>query len=304
LIFAGNVTEGSIVRFGFGNSLVILDTAGKLIKNEVFKKNIEALFIFSCMARKRFLGNLSNYEIKVFENVAPNVGFFAYGEFATMKNGKELLNESLTLVAATEKKEGKKEFDIYYIDYGEENSSIRAINALIKLVEKTTKELEAERTELIEQVKKDGLTGLLNKNSFFTLLKKHIEFSNFSFIILDLDNFKKINDNNGHMVGDAVLKDVANILSSCTRKNDIIGRFGGEEFMVALIGANEKVALEKSENIRKKIEELSKKYNFKISASFGVTVKKNSDDVSSLLERADEALYFSKRNGKNRVTIL
>ncbi len=303
LVFAGNVPEGSIVRFGFGNSLIILDTAGKLVRNEIFKKRFESLYIFSCIARKRFLGNLVEHEIRPLKKISPNIGFFTYGEFVTMKDGHELLNESLTLIAATENENTPKELNIFDSEYVEENSAIRAINALIQLVEKTTKELEQERTLLRQKAQKDGLTGLLNKKSILEFLETNMH-KEFSLLFLDLDNFKEINDKLGHVKGDEVLCDVANILQNHTRKSDIVGRFGGEEFIIVYNDTDIKTACKKAEEIRKNIEALSQKYRMPITVSIGVTQKRGADEITSLLERADEALYFSKRSGKNRISEL
>ncbi|WP_050724148.1 FIST signal transduction protein [Nitratiruptor sp. SB155-2] len=181
LVFVGNVPESSCVRFGFGNTLLILDTAGKLVKNEMFQKRFESLFIFSCVARKRFLGDLVHEEIRPLKRVSPNIGFFTYGEFVTMNDGHELLNESMTLIAASESEESIKEIDLYNKEFVDDNSTIRAINALINLVEKTTQELEREKSELQSEVQKDGLTGLLNKKSLLRLLKAKLTKRELSF---------------------------------------------------------------------------------------------------------------------------
>ncbi len=303
LIFAGNVPEGSIVRFGFGNSLIILDTAGKLVRNEIFKKRFESLYIFSCVARKRFLGSLIEHEIRPLKKISPNIGFFTYGEFVTMKDGHELLNESLTLVATTENS-STGELNLFDGEYVEENAAIRAINALMQLVEKTTKELEQERLILRNKAQRDGLTGVLNKKSTLDFLNANLHKEQLSLLFLDLDNFKEINDKLGHMQGDEVLKDVAQILQKHTRKSDIVGRFGGEEFIVIYNDTDAKSAVKKAEDIRKSVEKLSQKYQMPITVSIGVTQKRVADETTSILERADEALYFSKRGGKNRVTEL
>ncbi|BCD61020.1 MULTISPECIES: FIST N-terminal domain-containing protein [unclassified Nitratiruptor] len=304
LVFAGNVPEGSCVRFGFGNTLLILDTAGKLFHNEMFQKRFESLFIFSCVARKRYLGDLVHEEIIPFKRVSPNIGFFTYGEFVTMKDGHELLNESLTLIAASEREESIQDLDLYNKEYVDDNSTIRAINALINLVEKTTQELEREKSELQSEVQKDGLTGLLNKKSLLNLLQTHLNKKNISLLLIDIDNFKKINDTKGHLFGDEVLKAFAQILIKNSRKSDIVGRFGGEEFVVVYFDLDEEMAKEKAERIRFEFEALSQRFGYPLSVSIGMTNKRDGDTLPTLLERADEALYFSKRNGKNRVSYL
>ncbi|WP_050724147.1 GGDEF domain-containing protein [Nitratiruptor sp. SB155-2] len=122
--------------------------------------------------------------------------------------------------------------------------------------------------------------------------------------MLDIDNFKKINDTKGHLFGDEVLQAFAQILVKNTRKSDIVGRFGGEEFVVVYFDLDEKKAKEKAEHIRLEFEALSQHFEYPLSVSIGMTNKREGDTLSTLLERSDEALYFSKRNGKNRVSYL
>ena len=122
----------------------------------------------------------------------------------------------------------------------------------------------------------------------------------FSLILIDIDKFKLVNDNYGHLIGDKVLITFSNILKKNSRKTDIVGRWGGEEFMIICTDTNISDAMKIAENIRKTIEN----YKFDIvkncTASLGVSEINEEDNINSLLKRVDENLYKAKENGRNR----
>ncbi len=165
-----------------------------------------------------------------------------------------------------------------------------------------------ERKEWEQKLQKlattDGLTGILNRYAFNKFLEEEIYRAEryqttFSIILFDVDNFKDINDNFGHLTGDKVLKILVKIVKNEIRKSDIFARWGGEEFIILL--PNSTNPKQVAEKIRKNIEN----YNFdivpKITASFGITNYKKGDTINSIIKRADEALYLAKEKGKNRV---
>lgn len=160
---------------------------------------------------------------------------------------------------------------------------------------------------------KDYLTGLYNVRQFESQLSKCSHYAvqyneDLSILLLDIDHFKKVNDQYGHSKGDKVLKEVGKILTSACRSIDIISRNGGEEFSVILQNCNLKKALEVAERIRQNVEE----YNFeldldntiKVTISIGVSsYPKNPTNIDDLLIEADKALYKAKRAGRNRVEV-
>lgn len=158
----------------------------------------------------------------------------------------------------------------------------------------------------------DALTGLHNRRSILELLDRALaaamrQGAPVSVVILDLDHFKRINDTWGHPVGDRVLQKAAAVLREEVRSGDLVGRYGGEEFMVVLPGADAQAALGVMERCRLALAaaEVLSDGNERVgmSASFGVVVA--SEPVESqaghLILRADEALYQAKANGRNRV---
>lgn len=158
----------------------------------------------------------------------------------------------------------------------------------------------------------DPLTGLYNRRYIIEklpvdLLNATLLSNEFSIIMADIDHFKLINDNYGHLAGDQALKTVAETLSGCIkRESDWIARYGGEEFLICIPGANLDFALKTSECMRKAIESTPIMYEDKmlsLTASFGVYSMKTTKNTSvdDLLKLADEKLYSAKRNGRNRV---
>jgi len=119
--------------------------------------------------------------------------------------------------------------------------------------------------------------------------------------MVDVDRFKKVNDVLGHQAGDVVLRKIANILRSSVRACDVVGRYGGEEFLIVLPEVSLNKAVRIAERIRKKVEKSNLASNLRVTVSIGVAELKDSDEsVNSLLKRADERLYLAKEKGRNR----
>jgi two-component system cell cycle response regulator len=161
----------------------------------------------------------------------------------------------------------------------------------------------------------DYLTGLMNRRAFLERLERELnrcerEVSNMGIIIMDIDHFKRVNDNFGHQVGDLVLQELSGILAKLCRVYDFIGRYGGEEFIVCLPGADKWNTYKIAERMRSTIENskiilLDKESSISVTASFGISSLepgqiKNAD---RLINEADEALYRAKDQGRNRVVM-
>ncbi len=152
----------------------------------------------------------------------------------------------------------------------------------------------------------DSLTGTLNRVAFEDILNKEIKEArrqnrNLSLIIFDVDNFKNINDTFGHLFGDRVLKKVASIVDEALKDQGIFARWGGEEFIILLPGADLERAITLADKLRRRIHSYRFMNDLTVTASFGVTQLEDGDDVVKLVMKADKALYTAKRNGKNRV---
>lgn len=151
----------------------------------------------------------------------------------------------------------------------------------------------------------DKLTGLYNRLKLDEILTNRINEYNryktaFSIILLDIDNFKHINDNYGHDVGDYVLEEVAKRLTLNIRATDVVGRWGGEEFVVICKNTESQNGLIVAEHLRELIETIPFDTVGQKTISLGVTEFRDEDTMSSMFKRADQALYEAKKSGKNR----
>lgn len=168
---------------------------------------------------------------------------------------------------------------------------------------------EQQEAELMRLALVDPLTNAPNRRGFFNALNPWLALArrpgnSTALIMLDLDHFKRINDNYGHPIGDQVLKAVAEIGQSQLRDSDLIGRLGGEEFAVLLPRTNVADAMMVAERMRQAIMAVqikAEKAVLSITASFGVTIIRPDDSMVSLIKRADDALYAAKNAGRNQV---
>ncbi|XFO67269.1 Diguanylate cyclase DosC [Sporomusa silvacetica DSM 10669] len=123
--------------------------------------------------------------------------------------------------------------------------------------------------------------------------------------MLDIDNFKLVNDRYGHAVGDIVLQQVASTILGNIRENDMCGRYGGEEFLVVLNNTSRSLAIEVANRIRSRIAEkiininIAENFSVSVSVSGGVSYLQGRDSIKDLIQRADQGLYLAKRSGKN-----
>lgn len=179
------------------------------------------------------------------------------------------------------------------------------------------RQLTQERIRMMEKLQKlaitDGLTKLYNSRSFYSQLELEVDRFNryghpLSLLLLDIDNFKDFNDSYGHLEGDKVLVKFSQIIKSCLRTNDSAYRYGGEEFTVILPETGGDEARTVAQRIRSTLEaekfspEAGQKVG--ITISIGVTQYYPKEELSAFIQRADQAMYLSKQNGRNRVSTL
>ncbi|GAB6045484.1 hypothetical protein JCM11957_10820 [Caminibacter profundus] len=212
-------------------------------------------------------------------------------DFESIKD--KLLNIAISL---------DKELDEFSEDMKRENEEIEKLKRKIKM-------LEAKVKKLSREVKKDYLTNIANKKAIMEeLLKQESSYKrygiNYSIVFFDIDHFKNINDTYGHDAGDIILKSLGLLFRRYARYVDMIGRFGGEEFVAILPNTDKKGAYRFAEKLRIIVEKtkfMYKNTRIHVTISGGVASRDEVNSKEELLKFADERLYKAKRNGRNRI---
>ena len=179
----------------------------------------------------------------------------------------------------------------------------------VKILSKKIESLEEELERAKEQSKEDFLTKIYNKRALDEFMNvKEAEFEryerNFSIVFFDLDYFKSINDTYGHDAGDAVLFAFAKILKNEARSVDIVGRFGGEEFMAILGETDTNGGVAFAQKVRQKLKKarlMYKEERIELTVSCGVSDRKSNFSLQGLIKSADEVLYKAKKEGRDMV---
>lgn len=225
-----------------------------------------------------------------------------------LKSDEEVMDIPVIMVTAkTDGNDLKVAFEMGAADYIKKPFDDVEVIARIHSVLRT----KQSQDKLKDEASRDGLTGIYNHALLIQLFEKEIkkqEISgeNLSFVMLDIDHFKKINDSYGHTIGDLVLKELAMILSTSIGGNDYVGRYGGEEFSIVITKLNEDETYKWCELVRNKIQN-HKFYVgdalIQVTVSMGFYCKSAKDTISGydMIKKSDEALYKAKQNGRNRV---
>ncbi len=207
----------------------------------------------------------------------------------------------------------QKGVEMVLYDTRDIKASISSLNDVLHDSRKEVERLRVELQRAREEAVTDALTGLANRKGFdqalATLLKEAATGSSLSLVMFDIDHFKKINDTHGHLFGDRVIHTVAQILKANVKGRDVVSRFGGEEFALLLPDTPLAGAGALAEKIRHivsvgRIRRLDRNETVgNITLSAGVTVLNVGEPFTDFIARADEALYKSKSQGRNRVTV-
>ncbi len=176
-------------------------------------------------------------------------------------------------------------------------------------VNEVVEDLRASLYELHDAATRDEKTGVYNHKFFKTVFGMETEKAKegkekLCLAMIDIDFFKKFNDTYGHLVGDEILVELTKNLAMHLRKYDILARFGGEEFLVLLPETSASRAKQITERLRKSLWKNERMKKYKVTISIGVTEYKTRDNMERMIKRADKALYISKENGRNKVTVL
>lgn len=315
IYFISDLETGEKCRIGYGDPEIIIRDS-KTMQKEMSDFDPDAIFLYSCICRRFLMQSDVNFETYPYEAIAPTAGFYTYGEFYGHKDKVQYLNSSIVIAGmregGKEKNKNKErrqktippptpsEFDPY------SNKHNRIVSRLLHFIKAVTSELEQANKELTRLSTTDKLTQINNRLMLDDILQSEIGRSeryqrNFSIILMDIDNFKHVNDNFGHITGDEVLISMANILKENVRKNDAVGRWGGDEFLIVLLETDSDKASLVAEKIRTIINSAVFSVPERLSCSFGTANYIKGDSKDKLLVRADKALYEAKNSGRNKV---
>ncbi len=308
-VYHGDLRKGEHVHFGYGHIPSIIEGAYEGCR-EASSFQPEGILAFSCYARKILLEDDSKLEIEPYNKLAPIAGFFTFGEFFHKGKKNHLLNITMTMLMLSEKTLDEKNLlrpDLCPQEEVKFGRRSVISGTFIHLVEEVSRELE-ERNNLLKKMSHtDSMTSLYNYRFFLEALEHEVQRTlrhknNLSVAILDLDNFKDVNDQYGHQTGDQVLKIIADKIKRSCRETDIVCRYGGDEFVVIFTETGINEAREVVERIRKNIYSLAfPDLDVSISVSCGLAEL----DIFSpkhLMKQADELLYQAKKNGKNSIS--
>ena len=176
----------------------------------------------------------------------------------------------------------------------------------IDQLRKKLNSISSEKNRVAEKSKLDSLTNVYTRGTFDEILHKLVSSTDaeevFSCIMLDIDFFKQVNDTFGHVAGDSVLREFASVVKKCSRKRDMVFRYGGEEFVVLLPGSKLNNAIEVAERIRQRVlKEVHTPDGKCVTVSAGCSEYIIEETGILVVQRADKALYAAKQSGRNRV---
>jgi len=216
-------------------------------------------------------------------------------------------------VLANQATEKDKEIQTLILALEEARTELQLANEVLQHMDKEKTrlmaELEKQKQAFEQQSREDGLTKLYNRRHIDTLLAQEFERSKrfnhpFSIAIIDIDHFKKINDTFSHQVGDEVLRTVAQIFKNNLRSMDLVGRYGGEEFVVGLLETSLMRAIPIAEKLRRAVEEFNWSVvqpNLQVTISIGLAENAKMPSHEKVIAEADRKLYEAKRAGRNLV---
>ncbi|MCH3942258.1 MAG: diguanylate cyclase [Atopobiaceae bacterium] len=306
IILGADVAEGESLRISYADPAEILHAA-YLSARQVATFGPQALLAFCCITRKVFLKEHAGCDTRLFSDLAPVAGFYTYGEILRSERSVEVFNCSL-VVAGMREGEAAPRAGVVREPDGLLQGHLALVQHLVHFVGATMEDLERANAQLETLASQDRLTGLLNRGEIEARLADEAERTGrgddvASVIMIDIDDFKLVNDRFGHGAGDFVLVSIARLLERGVREYDAVGRWGGEEFFVILYGTDQRQATATAERIRKSISGHDFGRAGHVTASVGVAQARLEDTATSLYHRVDTALYEAKSQGKDRVAV-
>ena len=306
---SADIELGSTVRITYGDPQTIMESIAT-DSQRIKKFQPDVLHFFSCMARRSFWAyDEPTYELAPFKDIAPSAGFFSLGEFLRADNC--LSQHNVTLVVAAMREGEAEESRMQNVSENRASlSKMPLVSRLASFISVASLELEEMNEKLITMAITDGMTGLYKRTETRRRIEHNlakVNNNNLSLIMMDLDDFKQVNDTYGHQEGDTVILALSDILLKEQKRvseNISAGRWGGEEFMLVLANTDVSTATLIADLIRQCFENTSFPSIPSQTISVGVTQANSKDTFDTLCTRVDTALYQAKKTGKNKVVVL
>ena len=317
-----DVQEGMYVRLAYGDPLTILNCI-RHDGQKIADFRPDTIQTFSCVARRIFWGDESvSDETEPFNSAAPTSGFFSCSEFLRIGGTLRCFNMTLVFAAMREGEPVGAETVSAFAERFRNNDSDRMslIRRFVSYIEESAAEFEDANNKLTDLNHRlamasitDGLTKLYNRAEIEKRIRSAVEahardksLCDLSLIMLDIDNFKRVNDVYGHKEGDRVIVAMSDVLRNVIDgvESSAIGRWGGEEFMIMLPDVKIDAAVELAEKIRTEFAAITYETAGCQTVSLGVAQASNGETADTLYTRVDKALYIAKYNGRNRTVKL
>ncbi len=297
-------------------SLATLMTVMDVLPNAVFIKDADLRFTFINRAYEKMFGvdrkNVLGKTVLDLEYLPKEDRERYQAEDGEMVLQQEVSHHVVNYTFA----DGNEHTCLYWSSGFKDDSGMRGLLGVIVDIAEQSHTIGALRSQLdcmINRVRQadessltDALTGLHTRKYLDMVLEKYtrLEKKLFCCIMMDVDHFKQINDSFGHLVGDSVLKEVAQVVRGCMREMDTVCRYGGEEFVVLMPGSLLEQAEQAAERIRKAVSSAIRGPDGQtVTVSLGCSEYEMHEDALRVLYRADKALYGAKRAGRNRVWV-
>lgn len=310
LVFTADCQKGEHARLAYGDPNEILQNS-KTNQQETEAFAPEGILLFSCSSRRIFLKDNIDIELEPYRSIAPVAGFFTCGEIARRQEEIEVSNIIMLTISFREGDRPDRKSPVpAKTAPAMLKNTISLVQRMARFIAVTSAELEEANLKLEKLACHDRLTELYNRGEIEHILQNEIMFSAenalpLSVVMLDIDNFKSVNDTYGHAIGDSVLKTTAQTLTANTRRSDFAGRWGGEEFLIILPHTPLTAAVAIAERIRLKLSRLCTLPDDKtITASFGAAELQPEENYPEFYRRLDSMLYAAKQTGKNKVVSL
>lgn len=295
-------------RIAYGDPGVILRDIDENVRkmNEFAPQCIRA---YSCAGRKLYWGDDSvSRETIPFNAVAPTSGYYTGSEFMRHMGRVFLMNVTLVTCGLREGAPVQNQDFVPATDFSEFDRHMALVQTLTAFIGQTSQELDEAYRQMEFMAITDGLTGLYNRMEIERRIVQAVEDGQFlpSLAMIDIDDFKKVNDTYGHKAGDTVLRTLGKLFKEVAGSHGVphsVGRWGGEEFMILLPRADIEEAAQISQEICKRFAEYEFEGLRPCTISIGVVRARVGEDADSLCMRADTALYSAKGAGKNRVVV-